>query len=94
MLTRPGIDSHLPALPVRVGQLIVTFGLAELSWRWGETEHIHQRPSADRLGILCQQPIAEGIVRWPQAELIDWDAIAHTRQNGSSQRPSAFSLWL
>jgi hypothetical protein len=23
---------------------------------------------------------AEGVARWPQAELIDWDAIAHTHQ--------------
>ena len=34
MLSRPGIDIHLPALPVRIGQLVVTFILAELSYRW------------------------------------------------------------
>ncbi|HLF73326.1 MAG TPA: acyltransferase family protein, partial [Anaerolineales bacterium] len=37
MLTRPGIDIHLPALPVRLGQLAITFGLAELSYRWIES---------------------------------------------------------
>ena len=37
MLTRPGIDIHLPAPLVRVGQLVVTFGLAELSYRWIES---------------------------------------------------------
>jgi len=26
------------------------------------------------------QKFAEGVARWPQAELIDWDAIAHSEQ--------------
>ena len=26
------------------------------------------------------KPFAEGVARWPQAELIDWDAIAHSQQ--------------
>lgn len=41
MLTRPGFDLDLPALPVRVGQVIVTFGLAELSYRWIESPVRH-----------------------------------------------------
>jgi peptidoglycan/LPS O-acetylase OafA/YrhL len=36
MLTRPGFDINLPDLPVRVGQVIFTFALAELSYRWVE----------------------------------------------------------
>ena len=36
ILTRPGIDLDLPALPVRLGQLAITFALAELSYRWVE----------------------------------------------------------
>lgn len=42
MLSRPGIDIHLPALLVRVGQLVVTFILAELSYRWIESPIRHQ----------------------------------------------------
>ena len=41
MLSRPGIDIHLPALLVRIGQLIVTFILAELSYRWIESPLRH-----------------------------------------------------
>jgi peptidoglycan/LPS O-acetylase OafA/YrhL len=37
MLTRPGIDVPIPALPVRMMQVAVTFTLAELSYRWIET---------------------------------------------------------
>ena len=37
MLTRPDIDVQWPALPVRVGQVALTFALAELSYRWIET---------------------------------------------------------
>jgi hypothetical protein len=33
MLTRPGFDINLPALPVRIGQIALTFFLAELSYR-------------------------------------------------------------
>jgi len=42
MLSRPGIDIHLPALPVRIGQLVVTFILAELSYRWIESPVRHR----------------------------------------------------
>ena len=34
MLSRSGIDIHLPALLVRLAQLVITFGLAELGFRW------------------------------------------------------------
>ena len=37
MLTRPGADVQLPELPLRGGQVAVTFLLAELSYRWVET---------------------------------------------------------
>ncbi|HSL45322.1 MAG TPA: acyltransferase family protein [Anaerolineales bacterium] len=37
MLTRPGFDLDLPALPVRIVQVALTFALAELSYRWVET---------------------------------------------------------
>ncbi|HET9587385.1 MAG TPA: acyltransferase family protein [Anaerolineales bacterium] len=37
MMTRPGMDIHLPAAVVRLGQLAMTFALAELSYRWIET---------------------------------------------------------
>jgi peptidoglycan/LPS O-acetylase OafA/YrhL len=37
MLTRPGSDLDMPVLPVRVGQVVLTFALAELSYRWVET---------------------------------------------------------
>jgi hypothetical protein len=37
MLTRPGFDLDLPTLPLRVGQVAVTFALAELSYRWIES---------------------------------------------------------
>jgi hypothetical protein len=42
ILTRPRIDIHLPALLVRAAQLLVTFGLAELSYRWIESPIRHQ----------------------------------------------------
>jgi peptidoglycan/LPS O-acetylase OafA/YrhL len=37
MLTRPGFDVQIPTAWIRVGQVIVTFLLAELSYRWVET---------------------------------------------------------
>ena len=37
MLTRPGFDIQLPTLWIRMGQVAVTFVLAELSYRWVET---------------------------------------------------------
>lgn len=40
MLTRPGIDIHIPAL--LAAQLLVTFGLAEFSYRWIESPIRHQ----------------------------------------------------
>jgi len=42
MLSRPGIDIHLPTFLVRMGQLVVTFILAELSYRWIESPIRHQ----------------------------------------------------
>ncbi len=42
MLTRPGFDIDLPDLIIRVGQVAITFGLAELSYRWIETPVRHQ----------------------------------------------------
>jgi peptidoglycan/LPS O-acetylase OafA/YrhL len=41
MLTRPGFDLQLPELLMRVGQVTLTFGLAELSYRWIETPVRH-----------------------------------------------------
>jgi len=41
MLTRPGFDIQLPELMVRVGQVAITFGLAELSYRWIESPVRH-----------------------------------------------------
>jgi peptidoglycan/LPS O-acetylase OafA/YrhL len=37
MLTRPGFDLQFPELLIRGGQIALTFGLAELSYRWIET---------------------------------------------------------
>ena len=37
MLTRPGFDLQIPTSWIRVGQVLVTFVLAELSYRWIET---------------------------------------------------------
>ena len=37
MLTRPGFDIQLPTPWIRIGQVVVTFFLAELSYRWVET---------------------------------------------------------
>jgi peptidoglycan/LPS O-acetylase OafA/YrhL len=37
MLTRPGFDLALPTPWIRIGQVIITFVLAELSYRWIET---------------------------------------------------------
>src|SRR6266540_2208882 len=41
MLTRPGVDVQLPELFIRVGQVAMTFGLAELSYRWIESPVRH-----------------------------------------------------
>src|SRR5215207_310976 len=37
MLARPGLDIDLPDVFVRLGQIVITFALAELSYRWIET---------------------------------------------------------
>ena len=37
MLTRPGFELQLPELAIRIGQVLITFFLAELSYRWIET---------------------------------------------------------
>lgn len=42
MLTRPGIDIHLPTMLVRLGQLAITLGLAELRHRWIESQIRHR----------------------------------------------------
>jgi peptidoglycan/LPS O-acetylase OafA/YrhL len=52
MLTRPGVDIQLPALLIRVGQVAVTFLLAELSYRWIETP---VRQQGFRAGIRSLQ---------------------------------------
>jgi peptidoglycan/LPS O-acetylase OafA/YrhL len=41
MLTRPGFDIQLPEAFIRVGQVALTFGLAELSYRWIESPVRH-----------------------------------------------------
>jgi hypothetical protein len=41
MLSRPGVDVHLPAALVQAGQLAATLGLAELSYRWIESPIRH-----------------------------------------------------
>ena len=41
MLSRAAVDIHLPALLVRAAQLVVIFGLAELSYRWIESPIRH-----------------------------------------------------
>lgn len=41
MLTRPGLDIHLPTILVRLSQLAITLCLAELSYRWIESPIRH-----------------------------------------------------
>lgn len=109
MLSRLGIDIHLPALLVRIAQLVITFGLAELVSAGLNLPFVTRdfvqvyvpgrqrsngvipyiRDGTDHF-INVHRPIgweyyvnkqfAEGVARWPQAELIDWDATAHTQQ--------------
>jgi hypothetical protein len=42
MLSRAAVDIYLPALLVQAAQLVVTFGLAELSYRWIESPIRHR----------------------------------------------------
>jgi hypothetical protein len=42
VLTRPGFDIQLPELLIRVGEVAITFGIAELSYRWIESPVRHQ----------------------------------------------------
>ncbi|HET9910462.1 MAG TPA: acyltransferase family protein, partial [Anaerolineales bacterium] len=59
MLTRPGFDLDLPAFPIRVGQVAVTFVLAELSYRWIESPVRHH-------GFRASIGFLQGTVRgWP-----------------------------
>lgn len=51
MLTRPGFELQLPELLIRVGQVAITFGLAELSYRWVESP-VRQHGFRASLGSL------------------------------------------
>ena len=58
MLTRPGFDIQLPELLIRAGQVAITFGLAELSYRWIESPVRHH-------GFLASIRFLQGILkRW------------------------------
>ena len=47
MLSRAAVDIYLPALLVQAAQLVVTFGLAELSYRWIESPIRHRAFRSD-----------------------------------------------
>ena len=59
MLTRPGFDLQLPELLIRVGQVVLTFGVAELSYRWIETP-VRQHGFRDSIRSLRAT-----LVQWP-----------------------------
>jgi hypothetical protein len=88
MLTRPGFDLDLPALPVRVGQVIVTFVLAELSYRWVETP-------VRRHGFRAAfHTLHTGFARWPVSQRVGLGAGILTASlfllwQGSIQRVTA-----
>ena len=79
MLTRPGFDLSLPELWVRAGQVVVTFALAELSYRWIESpvrqhgfqasfrtlqETFRQRSIPQKLGIGAGLVSASMLLIW------------------------------
>ena len=79
MLTRPGFDIQLPTSWIRMGQVIVTFLLAELSYRWIETpvrqrgfraslrtaqETFRQWPVPQKLGVGAGIVFASLLLIW------------------------------
>jgi hypothetical protein len=58
MLTRPGFDIQLPTLPIRIGQVALTFLLAELSYRWVE------KPFREKGFSASVGSVRQSIRRW------------------------------
>ena len=84
MLTRPGFDVELPTLPVRIGQVALTFLLAELSYRWVE-KPVREKGFGATIGSLRQsirrwsvsQKLGAGAVLGFASMLLIWQGTLH-----------------
>lgn len=84
MLTRPGFDLELPILWIRLGQVAVTFLLAELSYRWIETP-VRQHGFRASLRSLQEtlrgwpvpQKVGVGTAVLSASALLVWQGMSH-----------------
>ena len=92
MLTRPGVDVQLPELFIRVGQVAMTFGLAELSYRWIESPVRHYgfrasfrslRATFKRWSVPRKLGVGAGLVS--ASMLLIWQSSIHQINNQSTE---------
>ena len=84
MLTRPGFDLSLPTPWIRLGQVAVTFILAELSYRWIETP-VRQQGFRRSLHLLQEtlrgwpvpQKVGVGTALLSASALLIWQGMSH-----------------
>jgi len=96
MLTRPGFDIHLPELLIRVGQVAITFGLAELSYRWIESPVRHYGFRASIRSLQAKfsqwsvpQKLGVGAGILSASLLLLWQGSIHQlNQNGLEEPPT------
>lgn len=98
MLTRSDIDVHLPAALVRVGQLAITFSLAELSYRWIETPVRHQgfrlsvrtwQAGFKEWSVLQKVGVGAGV--FSAGVLLAWQGLLPLTENGPVDFPALHS---
>ena len=99
MLTRPGFDIQFPALPVQIGQVAITFALAELSYRWIESPIRHRgfRASIRSLQAILKrwsvpQKLAVGAGILCASLILIWQSsVTHIEENSVKEFPAVRS---
>ena len=75
MLTRPGFDLELPTIWIRIGQVVLTFVLAELSYRWVETPIRRNGFRVSLRGWPLPRKLAMGLGMLAAGALLLWQGV-------------------